>query len=325
MGSSGLLVVSGEPGIGKTALLDEVSKGAGSMQLLRARGIESEQAVPFGGLLQLLRPVLPLIDRIPRPQGRALASALLLEPPSGTDQHRFAVGAATLSLLSRAAEERPLLVLVDDAHALDEPSAEALVFAARRLFTDAVAMLVAVRSETPGAARWASLPTLDLGGLSVSAAGELLGLATGAPVSDEQVTALHRATAGNPLGILELGERVAELGVHPSGTPFAVSDELTRRFIGRVAELGPAARDALLVVAADSHSATLARRACVELGIPAEGLAEAEDAGLVTVSGDRVEFRHPLVRTAVFGSAPAAGRRVRRCGRGPGRRHRDRE
>ncbi|HEX2706195.1 MAG TPA: ATP-binding protein, partial [Candidatus Lustribacter sp.] len=160
VGDSRVLVLSGEPGIGKTALLTEAETLVGDMRVLRARGVESEQFVPFAGLLQLLRPVLTLLEHIPAPQSRALSSALLLGSGREVDPSRFAVGAATLSLLCRAAEDRPLAVLVDDAHLLDSPSAGALVFAARRLVTDAVAILVSVRAEEPGTAAWGSLPTL---------------------------------------------------------------------------------------------------------------------------------------------------------------------
>src|SRR3954454_7505074 len=116
-GRSGVLSLVGEPGIGKTSLLDHAAAQAEGMQVLRARGIQSEAEVPFAGLAELLRPALPALDRIPRPQARALAGALALEP--ATAQDRFAVGAATLSLLSACAEELPVVVLVDDAHRLD--------------------------------------------------------------------------------------------------------------------------------------------------------------------------------------------------------------
>ena len=153
-------MLTGEPGIGKTSLLVEAKTLVEQMHLLQARGVESERAVPFGGLLQLLRPVVPLMKRIPAPQCDALASALLLGERSVVEPSRFAVGAATLSLLSRAAEERPIAVIIDDAHLLDRPSSEALVFVARRLVSDALAVLVATRSEEPGSRPWNDLPTL---------------------------------------------------------------------------------------------------------------------------------------------------------------------
>ncbi len=126
-GSSATLAFVGEPGIGKTVLLDYAAERAGDMQVLRARGIETEAQVPFGSLLELLRPALVMIDRIPAPQAVALESALALRP--GQAQERFAVGAATLSLLAAYAEQGPLAILIDDAHWLDDSSAQALLFA----------------------------------------------------------------------------------------------------------------------------------------------------------------------------------------------------
>ncbi len=174
VGTSGVLVLTGEPGIGKTSLLSDAEQHTSDMTVLRARGIESEQAVPFGGLLQLLRPMLPRLDQIPAPQAEALSAAFLLDAPGTSDPSRFAVGAATLSLLSRAAEERPVAVLLDDAHVLDGPSTEALVFAARRFVSDAVAMLVTTRPAEPGSRAWDDLPPLDLTGLDLPEARTLV-------------------------------------------------------------------------------------------------------------------------------------------------------
>src|SRR5579864_6823243 len=128
-GTSSVLTLVGEPGIGKTALLEYAVGESGSMRTLRARGVESEAEIPFGSLLELLRPVLGLLDQLPRPQAAALEGALALRP--GVAQERFAVGAATLSLLTACAEAGPLLVVIDDAHWLDVSSAQALLFAVR--------------------------------------------------------------------------------------------------------------------------------------------------------------------------------------------------
>src|SRR6476646_9962700 len=146
-GDSGVLAFVGEPGIGKTALLDHAARQAEGMRVLRARGIESEAEIPFAGLAELLRPALPALDRIPAPQAAALAGALALAPAHAGD--RFAIGAATLSLLSATAEERPLVLLVDDAHWLDVSSAQALLFAARRLVADPVALVLSAREGEP--------------------------------------------------------------------------------------------------------------------------------------------------------------------------------
>ncbi|WP_199421760.1 AAA family ATPase [Actinotalea solisilvae] len=314
-GESRVLVLRGEPGIGKTALLDEAARHAEGMRVLRAQGVESEQFVPFSGLHQLLRPVLGVLHEIPTAQARHLEAALLLGPGPGTQAppSRFAVGAATLSLLCRAAEDAPLAVLVDDAHLLDAPSAEALVFAARRLVADPVAVLVGVRTGEGGAAAWAGLPELVVVGLDLAATAALLARAAGAALRDDRVERLHLATAGNPLALLELGARGTAADA-PAGAPVAVSEQLSRAFLGRVGELTPATRTGLLVAAADGASLAVVLEACAALGVPDPGLGQAEDVGLITVTGDRVTFRHPLVRSAVYGSAgPAARRAVHRA------------
>ncbi len=271
VGDSGILVLIGEPGIGKTALLADAESLAGHMRVLRAGGVESETSVPFGGLLQLLRPLLPLLEHIPGPQAEALSLALLLAPSGGREPSRFAVGAATLSLLCRAAEDRPLAVLVDDAHLLDSPTIEALVFAARRMVSDAVAMIFSVRPGSDDSAPWSRLRTLPVAGLDLDAAHELVTAAHGARVSDQQLVRLHRATAGNPLAMLELSERVDQLESLPDDVPVTVSEQLTRAFIGRVGSLGPEAASALIVAAADSTSVTTIQDACAVLGIATHG------------------------------------------------------
>ncbi|MDX6318132.1 MAG: hypothetical protein QOD35_1532 [Nocardioidaceae bacterium] len=227
VGDSRVLVLSGEPGIGKTTLLAEAETLVEDMRVLRAQGVESEQFIPFAGLLQLLRPVLPLLDSIPGPQAAALSSALLIEGRPETTPSRFAVGAATLSLLARAAEDAPLAVLIDDAHLLDQPSAEAVAFAARRLISDPVAIVVTVRPAEPGAVLWSALPALSLAGLDLEAARELLEGVVGA-VAEEKLARLHRATAGNPLGLLELGDRLDDVDAVPSESPLAVSEQISR-------------------------------------------------------------------------------------------------
>lgn len=308
VGTSGVLVVTGEAGIGKTRLLEEAAALAASMRVLRARGLEPEQPVPFGGLLQVLRPVLGLLDHIPVPQARALASALLLDGGEEVLGNRFAVGAATLSLLSRAAEDLPTAVLVDDAHLLDQPSAEALLFAARRLISDPVAVLVTTRPGEPGSALWASLPQLTLTGLDLPATQELLSL-RGQSVTTEDAARAHRVTAGNPLALLEVGTEVDRLAVRPVDLPVTIPEQLTRFFLARVGTLTGDARTALLVAAADSASLTEIDDACRWLGLEGAHLAEAVEAGLVSIDGDRVQFRHPLVRSAVYGAADATTRR----------------
>jgi predicted ATPase len=194
-GTSATLALAGEPGIGKTALLDYAAGQATGMRLLQARGIESEAQIPFASLLELLRPALPMLGKIPGPQAAAMESALALRPGSGHE--RFAVGAATLSLLAAYAEDAPVAVVIDDAHWLDGSSAQALLFAFRRLVADPIAVLIAVRDGEPSLLDGADLPTLQLGGLTSDEAARLvLGLAP------EAATRLYGATAGNPLALL---------------------------------------------------------------------------------------------------------------------------
>ena len=211
-GTSAALALVGEPGIGKTALLDYAAEQAAGMLLLRARGIESEAQIPFGSLLELIRPALVLLDQIPPPQAAALESALALRP--GSAQDRFAVGAATLSLLAAYAEQGPVAVLVDDAQWLDGSSAQALLFAFRRLVADPVAVLVAVRDGEPSLLDGADLPMLRLSGLTSDEAAALMpGLAA------EAARRLHLATAGNPLALLELAPDAAGRDARPRRRP----------------------------------------------------------------------------------------------------------
>ncbi len=201
LGRSGVLAIAGEPGIGKTALLEHAAGHAGRMRVLRARGIESEAEVPFASLLELLRPALGALDSIPEPQAEALAAALALR--QGGAQDRFAIGAATLSLLAAYAEEAPLLLLVDDAHWLDGSSAEALLFAFRRLVADPIAVLIGVRDQEPSLIDGSDLPLILLEGLDRATAAELTGSsapdAGGSPLRGERRQPAGTARAGGGL------------------------------------------------------------------------------------------------------------------------------
>src|SRR4051812_5937424 len=176
LGSSRVIVVRGEPGIGKTSLLESAAAAARAqgMEVLAARGTESEAEGPFGGLLELLRPALGALERIPAGQADALRSALDLGPTG--ERARFVIGAATLNLLSAHSERAPLLVLVDDAQWLDDSSLTAMLFAARRLLVDPVAVLFAARSDAAPALDAARLPELLLTGVDVQAAAEIVAL-----------------------------------------------------------------------------------------------------------------------------------------------------
>ena len=302
-GTSATLALAGEPGIGKTALLDYAAGQATGMRLLRARGIESEAQIPFASLLELLRPALPMLGKIPGPQAAAMESALALRPGSGHE--RFAVGAATLSLLAAYAEDAPVAVVIDDAHWLDGSSAQALLFAFRRLVADPIAVLIAVRDGEPSLLDGADLPTLRLGGLTSDEAAMLvLGLAP------EAAARLYGATAGNPLALLELAPDAHDLALAPEGAPVLVPATIAGAFLRRAGTLSDTTRQALVLAAtSDSSDLTTLGRAAAHLGVDLSALADAEAAGLVTLDSGRVEFRHPLARSAIYADAPAGQRR----------------
>jgi predicted ATPase len=268
-GASAVLALAGEPGIGKTALLDYAAGRAEGMQLLRARGIESEAQIPFGSLLELIRPALVLLDKIPQPQAVALEGALALRP--GSAQDRFALGAATLSLLAAYAEQAPVAVLVDDAQWLDGSSAQALLFAFRRLVADPIAVLVAVREGEPSLLDGAGLPTLRIGGLTSDEAASLM-----PEVPPETARRLHRATAGNPLALLELASSAPDLELAPERAPVPVPASISRAFLSRAGRLDQAARQALVLAAAsDTGDLATLERAAARLETDLSGLAAA--------------------------------------------------
>lgn len=309
LGTSGVLAVCGEAGVGKTALLDDAVSRMAGMRVLRGTGLESEHEIPFAMLLQLLRPALGALDGIPPIQADALTAALALPDASGPvdGRDRFTIGAAVLSLLCRFAEDGPVAVTVDDLHLADAASANSLVFAARRLAADPVVMLLGVRSPE-GDAAVAGLPALRLEGIDLDSARTLVS-DSGRAASEEQVRMLHRATAGNPLALLEL--RAADLDVTESvqtGLPLRVPRAVADAFGRRLADLDAQCRSALLVAAVCGTDLRLVSDACALLGVDVALLGEAEDLGLVTVGGGRVEFRHPLLRAAVYSGATAAER-----------------
>jgi DNA-binding CsgD family transcriptional regulator len=302
-GRSQVLAVVGEAGVGKSALLDDTAAGAGDMTVLRARGVQSETHVPFAGLFELLRPALGHLDRLSRPQAVALQSALALRPAQSHD--RFAVGAATLGLLAALAEDRPLLVLVDDAHCLDDSSAAALLFAVRRALADAIAVVLTVREGEPSLLGGADLPCLRLRGLHREATAELVRQHAAEPLTDAEVDWLHRETGGNPLALIELSaERPAV-----DAPPLLVTS-VAQVYLRRCQALPEDTRDLLLLAAAGESSDLLVlTRAAGLLGLDLVALAAAESAGLVRIGADRVEFRHPLVRSAVYADATPDHRR----------------
>lgn len=307
---SGALVVRGEPGIGKSALLEDTRDRADDMHILSARGVESESELPFAALHQLLRPALGQLERLPPPQAAALRVALGLEDAPADE--RFLVFAACLSLLSELAERRPVLCLVDDAHWLDTASADGFLFVARRLEAEGIVMLFAAREGDVRAFDAADIPSLMLEGLNAEAAKTLLSRVAGkaAPTVRDR---LIRQAHGNALALVELPSALNESQLAgdellPEALP--LTHQLERIFLERVRRLPDEAQRTLLLAAADdAEDASLVTRAAKVLGVGAHPLNIAEQAGLVRVHGNRIEFRHPLVRSAVYGAATSSERR----------------
>jgi DNA-binding CsgD family transcriptional regulator len=308
---SAALVLRGEPGIGKTALLGYAVGAASDMTVLRCVGIEAEHEMPFAGMHQLVRPCLGLVDRLPAPQAAALRGALGLSFDGVPD--RFLVSAGLLSLLAEACEQGPLLCCVDDAQWLDRPSAEALVFAARRFEAEPIAILIAARDGEPRRFDAPGLAELEVGELTDEASQALLSERLDRPVAPDVVARLLRSAHGNPLALLELPAALSEAqleGAEPIVGPPPVRGAVEAAFGARVTELPDAARLVLLVAAADEFGdLDTVRRAVDRLGLVISALDDAEREGLVTVDG-AVRFRHPLVRSAVYRSATRGERRA---------------
>ena len=308
-GTSGVLVLRGEPGIGKTALLEHAATVAGAATVLRARGVESEVQAAFGGLHELLRPVLGELGDLPGPQRAALEAALGLAPAAAAEPHL--VGVATLGLLAALAERRPVVVLVDDVHWLDGPSAAALTFAARRLLADAVAVLVAVRAGEPSATDGTGLEELALPGLEAEPARALLEAHAARPVAADTAGWLHAATGGNPLALVELAAEAPRLRPGPVGDHVPIGARIERALGRRLDRLPAEALGALVAAAvADGDALAPVLGAAPTLGGSLAGLEAAEAAGLVDLAAGRVAFRHPLVRSVVLARAAPAERRA---------------
>jgi AAA ATPase domain len=300
-GRSGVLVMRGERGVGKTALLDWAVESAAGLRVARVAGVESEMELAFAALQQLCAPMLDKLGSLPDPQRAALGLAFGLE--TGAVPDRFLVGLAVLSLLSAVAERQPLLCVVDDAQWLDRASALVLAFVARRLLAEPVALVFA--THEPGE-EFRGLPELLVGGLGDSAARELLGSVTGGPLDERVRDRIVAEARGNPLALLELPRGVPGPAGVPGlagGTDLAggpgSAGRIEESFRGRVEVLPAATRRLMLVAAAEpAGEPGLVWRAAERLGIGAEAAWPAADAGLLTI-GERVLFRHPLVRSAV--------------------------
>jgi DNA-binding CsgD family transcriptional regulator/tetratricopeptide (TPR) repeat protein len=301
VGESRALVLSGEVGVGKTALLDYLAEQSSDCRIARAAGVESEMELPFAALHQLCAPMLGNIQCLPEPQRDALRTALGMS--SGPAPDRFLVGLGVLSLLSDVAGQRPLVCLVDDEQWLDRASAQVLGFVGRRLGAESVGLVFAARIPS---SELAGLEELRVEGLREADARALLDAALTGPLDARVCERIIGETKGNPLALLELPRGLTPQELAGGfGLPGAMrlSGGIEENFRRRVEHLPAPTRRLLLIAAAEPlGDPALLWRAAARMGIGAEAAAPAVEAGLVEL-GSRVGFRHPLVRSVVYGSA----------------------
>jgi DNA-binding CsgD family transcriptional regulator len=313
-GRSAVLVVRGEPGIGKTELLRHLIAEVPGFGVARVAGVESEMELPYAGLHQLCAPMLGRLGSLAEPQRRALSVAFGLT--SGDSPDPFLVALAALSLMAEAAQERPILCVVDDAQWLDQASAQVLGFVGRRLLAEPVALVFAVRTPVPGAAgpdQLAGLPELRLGGLDEESARALLATVISGPLDESVRARILAETHGHPLALLELyrGRSPADLA-----GGFALPDagdlpgRIEDQYAARLGELPAEVQRLVLLAAADPvDDPALILRAAQVLGLDPRAVNLAVEAGLLEF-GANVRFRHPLVRSAAYRTATADDRRA---------------
>ena len=312
VGQSQVLVLCGEAGVGKSALLEHLVGAAAGCEVARAAGVESEMELAFAGLHQLCAPMMSHLDRLPGPQREAMAIAFGLRTGNAPD--RFLVGLAVLSLLAEVAEQRPLVCVVDDAQWLDRVSLQTLAFVARRLLAERVALVLAVRGPAlgPGDDPLVGLPELALQGLRGADARALLDSAVPGRLDERVRDRIVAETRGNPLALLELPRGLTSVELaggfgRPDARP--LESQIEQSFLRRIEALPGATQRLLLAAAAEPvGDVSLVRRVAERLGIGPDAVAAVEAAGLVEF-GARVRFRHPLVRSAAYRTAEPAERR----------------
>jgi DNA-binding CsgD family transcriptional regulator len=307
---SGSLVLHGEPGMGKSALLGYAAARAGRLRVLATEGVEPEADLPFAGLHRLLRPVLGHLPALPEAQAGALRAGLGLGPGTGD---RFLVGAAVLSLLAEVAGDSGVLCLVDDAQWLDQESGDALTFAARRLAAEGVAMLFASRDDEPRRFSAPGIPHLRVDGLPDERAAHLV-TTVAAGLTPAVLDRVVELSGGNPLALLELPAALSaaqRAGTEPLPEHLPVGERISRVLLDRVARLPAPTRLLLLVAAAEPNGELrVLARAAERLGAGLRDLDAAEESGIVTVGPDGIRFRSPLLRSAVYRAAPYLRRRA---------------
>jgi DNA-binding CsgD family transcriptional regulator len=308
-GQSAVLVVRGEPGIGKTALLRYAARQASGLRTAEVEGVQVEMELPFAGIHRLCAPMLGGLDVLPEPQQNALRVALGVS--SGGTPDRFLVAVAVLNLLSSTAEERPLLCLVDDAQWLDAASVEALGFVARRLVAEPMAMIFSLRDPITTRAL-DGLPQLSLEGLDEPDARALLSRAVPGRLDDRVRDRIIAETGGNPLALVELSPRMtpSERGGFAPPAPSDLPSRLEESYLRRIVGLPEATQRLMLLAAAEPlGDAVLLWRAAERLSTDPDALVSAKEAGLLEID-DRVRFHHPLVRSAVYQAASPDQRRL---------------
>ena len=310
-GTSGSLLISGEPGIGKTALLAHARAAAGGALVLESSGAEGESHLAFAGLADLLRPAFGHVEALPDPQAAALRGALALGPPVPGD--RFTAYVAALGVLAAAAEERPVVCIVDDAHWLDAESLEALLFVARRLEAEGVVLLLASRDGVSDRVDGASLPRLRMEGLAAPDAARLIEDRAAVRPAEGVMSALVAGAKGNPLALIELAGALSAdqlAGAEPLPDPLPVGPYLREALLRPVRALPEATRRALLVASADDGATGFLVAALAAEGLSMADLEPAEAAGVVAAGPGGLRFSHPLVRAAVYQAADAPARRA---------------
>jgi DNA-binding CsgD family transcriptional regulator/tetratricopeptide (TPR) repeat protein len=310
-GTARSVVVRGEPGVGKSSLLDATVAESGVATVLRTEGLEVEAPLAFAALHRLLRPLTRLREHLPGPQARALRVAFGEE--DGPTVEPFLVGVATLSLLAAAAEESLVLCVVDDAHWLDPASAGALLFCARRFGADRVMMVLAARDGAAAAFEAPGLAEITLAGLDVEAARALLSTRMAGEPADEVAQRLIDETNGNPLALLELPGELTAAQLHGSAEMPAtlhLTARVEQAFLDRSLRLpAPVQRLLLLVATDDSSQPDALRRACTAWELDETVLQDALDSGLLVDLDGSVSLRHPLVRSAIYQAAAGPDRR----------------
>ncbi|HEY2320660.1 MAG TPA: AAA family ATPase [Solirubrobacteraceae bacterium] len=310
-GAGGALVLRGEPGVGKSLLLATATSAAEDFTVLAATGVQSESDLAFGALSALLRPVLAGIEQLPGVQAESLRAAVGLAAPAQVEQ--LPCHAGVVSLLAAAAEARPVLVVADDVQWFDEASRDSVLFAARRLTSDAVAFVMAVRDGETETPLVTGLPEIPLAGLAEEPALALVAR-TAAEVSPGVARRLWSQTAGNPLALLEIPRNLSpeqRSGRVALDQPLPVGRRLEDSFAARAAALPEPSRLALLVAAASHTGATDTILAALrDLGLPDGALDAAEEEDLLAIVDGRARWRHPLVRSAVYHAAAAPARRA---------------